>query len=107
MGDTTRRQKLEAMLASDGSDQFLRYGLALDYASSGDPQTPGQQFRVLITTSPATSYVPAYLMAAQSLQKLGKGSEAIPLLKEGIVAAKKQGDLHAAGEMQSMLESLE
>jgi predicted Zn-dependent protease len=107
MSELTRRQKLEAMLAEDPKDEFLRYGVAMDYAAVGDHETAAQQFRVLITSNPTTTYVPAYLMAAQSLLKIGKRLEAIPLLKEGIVAAKKQGDDHAAGEMEGLLESLE
>jgi len=105
MSETSRRQKLEAMLAGDAGDPFLRYGLAMEYASGGDHEAAVQQFRVLMQSP--KKYVPAYLMAAQSLQKLGRTPEAIAALKEGIVVAKKQGDLHAAGEMEGMLDSLE
>src|SRR5712691_4801614 len=103
MSDITRRQKLEAMLAGDAGDQLLRYGLAMEYASGGDHESAVQQFRLLMQNP---KYVPAYLMAAQSLQKLGRSTEAIEVLKEGIAAAQKQGNLHAAGEMEGMLESL-
>jgi len=106
MSDKTRRQKLEAMLASDATDHLLRYGLAMEYVSAGDHETAVQQFRVLIENTPKP-YVPAYLMAAQSLVKLAKPGEAVMLLKEGIPAAKKQGDRHAVDEMNTLLESLE
>ena len=107
MSNLTRRQKLEAMLTSDAKDELLRYGLAMEYASSNDHDTAVQQFRVLLEQTPSKPYIPAYLMAAQSLQKLGKTGEAVLLLKEGIPAATKQGDLHAAGEMETLLDSLE
>jgi predicted Zn-dependent protease len=107
MSDKTRRKKLEAMLASDGNDPFLRYALAMEYVSAGDHATAVQQFSVLTAPGVAKPYVPAFLMGAQSLVKLGKSGDAVPLLREGIKAAKKQGDSHAAGEMEALLESLE
>src|SRR5262249_25328752 len=106
MSDKTRRQKLEAMLASDATDPVLRYSLAMEYVSAGDHETAVQQFRVLIE-NPPKPYVPAYLMCAQSLVKLAKPVEAVMILKEGIPAAKKLGDRHAVDEMKTLLESLE
>src|SRR5438128_1008253 len=100
MSDRSRREKLEAMLAEDPADEFLRYGLAMDYAGTGDHETAVKQLRELIGMNPAKPYVPAFLMAAQSLQKMGRVSEAIPMLRDGVAAAQKQGNAHAAGEME-------
>lgn len=104
---STRRQQIEAMLAEDPSDEFLRYGLAMEYVGEGEHVTAVRLLRELIALNPTKPYVPAYLMAAQSLQKLGQASEAIPLLREGVAAAEKQGNQHAAGEMQGLLDMLE
>ncbi|MGD9632787.1 MAG: hypothetical protein AB7U97_05870, partial [Pirellulales bacterium] len=51
-------------------------------------------------------YVPAFFMAAQQLVRLGRVSEARTQLRDGIEAARTQGDSHAAGEMSEFLASL-
>ena len=45
-------------------------------------------------------------MAAQQLARLGRTAEARGHLREGIEAARTQGDAHAAGEMSEFLASL-
>jgi hypothetical protein len=39
--------------------------------------------------------------------KLGKIKEAIAVLREGVAQARKQGNAHAADEMQGLLDSVE
>lgn len=102
-----RREQIEAMLREDPHDDFLRYGLAMEYASAGDLETAVRHLQELIALKPEKPYVPAFLMAAQSLVKLGRAGEAMATLRQGIEAAGKQNELHAQGEMQSLLESLE
>jgi predicted Zn-dependent protease len=107
MSEPTRRQQLEAMLADDPTDEFLRYGLAMEFISAGDHETAVRFLRELIALNPAKPYVPAYLIAGQSLLKLGRANDAIAVLRDGVAAAQKQGNLHAAGEMQALLDSVE
>jgi predicted Zn-dependent protease len=102
-----RRDRLEAMLRDDPNDDFLRYGLAMEFVSVGELETAVQHLRDLIANKPDRPYVPAFLMAAQSLVKLGRATEAMSTLRQGIDAAGKQNELHAQGEMQGLLESLE
>jgi len=99
--------QIEAMLADEPDDAFLRYGLAMEHASSGDDATSVIVLRELIArTAAATPYVPAYLQAGQALMRLDRVEEACETLKDGIEAARKVGDGHALGEMQGLLESI-
>jgi predicted Zn-dependent protease len=102
--------QIEAMLAEEPNDAFLRYGLALEHASQGDDATAVQHLRALIALDPDQPYIPAFLMAAQALVRLGKEAEAAQLLKQGIAAATKAGTpeaLHARSEMDGLLATLE
>ena len=54
-----------------------------------------------------STYVPAFLMAGQVLNRLGKDSEAGDILRRGIEAARQQGNVHALGEMQGLLDSIQ
>ncbi len=46
-------------------------------------------------------------MAAQTLSKAGRTTEAIARLKDGINCAARTGNRHALSEMQGMLDELE
>jgi predicted Zn-dependent protease len=102
--------QLESLLADDPDDPFLRYGLAMEHASAGDDEECVRQLRALIGLNPAAPYIPAYLMAAQALVRLGREPEGAVLLVAGIAAADKAGTpdaLHAKAEMQGLLATLE
>jgi hypothetical protein len=100
----TRREKIEAMLADDPADVFLRYGLAIELDKEGEHDASLALFAELVRQSPP--YVPAFFMSGQQLVRLGRADEARALLREGIAAARAQGDVHAAGEMGEFLASL-
>lgn len=100
----TRREKIEAMLADDPGDTFLRYSLAMELDKEGDHEASLAKFAVLTRDDPP--YVPAFFMAAQQLARLGRTDEACPILQAGISAATAQNDSHAAREMSDFLASL-
>ena len=100
---TPRMRQIEALLADDPHDEFLRYGLAMEHAGQGDEATAVSQLLALTDDRP---YVPAFLQAGQMLARLGREPEAIDVLKRGIVVAKQQNDTHAAGEMEGFLAGL-
>ncbi len=106
MARTTRMTQIEAMLADDPDDAFLRYGLAMEHASAGDDSTCVEVLGDLIARTAATPYIPAFLQAGQALVRLDRISEACEVLRKGIEAARKSGDSHAQGEMQGLLESI-
>jgi hypothetical protein len=94
----TRRARIEALLADDPTDQFLRYSLAMELEKEGDnDQSLGWLAELQSDSAP---YVPAFFMAAQQLVKLSRIPEARDALRRGIEEARHQGNVHAAGEMR-------
>ena len=89
------------------SNPFLRYGLAMEHMSQGDDESAVVVLKNLISLKKAEPYVPAYLQAGQALIRLGREPEAAAVLREGIEAARTTGDLHALGEMQGFLATIE
>jgi Flp pilus assembly protein TadD len=102
---TSRKEQIEAMLRDMPDDVELRYMLAMEHISAGDDTGAVAVFRDIIARAP--DYPPAYHMAGRTLQRLGRLDEARSLLNDGIPRALKQGNSHAAGEMQELLESLD
>jgi len=92
------------MLADDPGDVFLRYSLAMELDKEGDHEASLARFGELTRDQPP--YVPAFFMAGQQLARLGRMDEARRVLRDGIEAARIQGDTHAAGEMGEFLASL-
>jgi tetratricopeptide (TPR) repeat protein len=100
----SRREQIEAMLAEDPGDVFLRYSLAMEQDKAGDHEASLARFADLTHDDPP--YVPAYFMEGQQLARLGRMDEARAVLRDGIEAARAQGNAHAAGEMSEFLASL-
>ena len=101
---TPRMNQIEALLADDPQDAFLRYGLAMEYVSAGDEISAAD---LLLKVASDSAYVPAFLQAGQVLSRLNRFEEACEALRNGIRAAKEQGNSHAEGEMAGLLSSLE
>ncbi|TWT96222.1 hypothetical protein [Neorhodopirellula pilleata] len=100
----SRREKIQAMLADDPQDTFLRYSLAMEYRSEGNHEESLRGLGEL--TRDETPYVPAFFMAAQQLVDLNRINEARSMLREGIDQAREQGNSHAAAEMSELLASI-
>ena len=101
---SSRLEKIEAMLADEPGDTFLRYSLAMELDKDGQHDRSLESFRELIGDD--TPYVPAYFMAAQQQARLGNLDLAKSFLRDGIEQARVQGDSHAAGEMSEFLQNL-
>lgn len=100
----SRRERIEAMLAEQPSDPFLRYSLAMELDKEADHARSLARLRELMTDEPP--YVAAFFMCGQQLARLGRAAEARAALREGIDEARRQGDTHAAGEMSEFLAGL-
>jgi tetratricopeptide (TPR) repeat protein len=100
----TRREKFEAMLATEPNDQFLRYALAMEYEKEGDHERSLEFLRGLMSDEPP--HVPSFFMAGQQLTKQDRIAEARDVLRVGIEQARQQGNSHAAGEMSEFLAGL-
>lgn len=101
---SSRREKIEAMLADDPDDVFLRYSLGMELSKEGDQSRGLKLLEELTKEDPP--YVPAFFMSAQQLAGLQRIEEARSFLRTGIEQARQQGDSHAAGEMSEFLASL-
>jgi hypothetical protein len=100
----TRREKIEAMLAAEPQDQFLRYSLATEYDNEIRYEESLGLFSGLTQDSPP--HVPSFFRGAQLLARLDRTAEARDWLRRGIDEARRQGDLHAASEMSELLAGL-
>jgi predicted Zn-dependent protease len=95
---------LNDVLMQNPGDSFARYGLAMEYAKQGDLDRAMAEFSILLKASP--DYTPGYFMAAQTLARADRIAEAKTMLIDGIESARRTGNLHAQGEMESMLGDL-
>jgi predicted Zn-dependent protease len=95
---------LSEILTADPTNAFARYGLAMEHSTQGNADLALTEFASLIHHNP--DYVPAYQMSAQTLAKLGRTEEAIARLHEGLAAAQRTNNAHAASEMQALLDDL-
>ena len=96
---------LKDILEQSPDDAFARYGLALEYANTGQTEDAMREFKIIMERTP--DYVPAYQMGAQTLMTAGRGDEARTLLETGIACATRLGNSHARSEMEMMLQDLD
>jgi Tfp pilus assembly protein PilF len=101
----SRKEQIEEMLADDPNDTFLRYGLAMEHVSAGDDAAALHCLQELLQVAP--DYVPAYVQAGQLCARAGRDNEAKALFRTGIDVARRNGDQHAAGEMEGFLIALD
>lgn len=99
-----RVASFKTFISRSPADPFPRYGLAMEYKGSGALDEAWVTFEELLTQFP--DYVPTYLMAGQTLIALGRTERALEVLRTGIEAAAKKGDLHAKKELESALAEL-
>lgn len=99
-----RREKIQAMLETEPEDEFLRYSLALEMNKDGELDEALQKLGELCSNS--QPYIAAFFRSAQILADEDRIDESRKFLRNGIEEARKQGDLHAAGEMSEMLADL-
>lgn len=92
------------MLAQDPSNTFVRYGVAMAYVNSGDPESGVAEFEELIVRNP--DYAAAYFHGGQALEKLGRIEEARSMYERGIEATTRIGDSHTRSELQGALDLL-
>ena len=102
---SSRREKIEALLADDPNASFLRYSLAMELDKEGQLDASAALFRGLMDDSPPQ--VAAFFMLAQQLTRQNQALEASGVLRAGIEQAEIQGDSHAAGEMREFLAGLD
>ncbi len=101
---SNRLEVLRNMVEQNPSDSFSRYGLAMEYANSGDLERAIEEYRALLSVNP--NYSAAYYHGGQTLKKLGRRDEARAVYRNGIEATTRIGDLHTRSEIQAALDLL-
>jgi predicted Zn-dependent protease len=95
---------LTEILTQNPGDAFARYGLAMEHANQGQTDAALTEFDRLLSTHP--DYTAGYFMAAQTLVKAGRTTEAKGRLAQGIASAQRTGNQHARSEMEALLDEL-
>jgi tetratricopeptide (TPR) repeat protein len=101
----SRRALLEEFVAQHPSDAFALYGLAIECANQNDHAAAQAHFERLLTEHP--DYVTGYFQYGQFLARQSRTEEARRMLQNGIEAARRTGDQHAASEMETALAQLQ
>jgi tetratricopeptide (TPR) repeat protein len=99
-----RVDALRALLEQDPNNSFVRYGLAMEVARSGDLETAVAEFEALILANP--DYSAAYYHGGQTLERLGRVDQARDIYERGIQATTRNGDAHTRAELQAALDLL-
>jgi tetratricopeptide (TPR) repeat protein len=98
---SSRIELLKQLLQQNPASTFARYGLAMEYVKAGELEEAVKEFAEIVVADPA--YSAAYFHGGQTLEKLGRASDAGALYRQGIAHTR---DEHARGEMQAALDSL-
>lgn len=101
---TNRLDILKQMVTQDPKNTFARYGLAMEYANSGQNEQAVEQFRALIQID--DNYSAAYFHGGQTLEKLGRLEEARDIYEKGLEASTRKGDIHTRNEIEAALSLL-
>src|SRR5438552_5010500 len=101
---TNRLEMLKQMVSQEPNNTFARYGLAMEYANSGDWARAVVEFRTLLQHD--ENYAAAYYHAGQALEKLGELEQARTMYEEGVQASTRRGDLHTRSEIEAALSLL-
>ena len=95
---------LKNMVAQNPNDSFSRYGLAMEYAQSGNLEQAITEYNTLLSGNP--KYAAGYYHAGQAFEKLGRLDEARAMYRKGIEITTQIGDLHTRSELQAALDIL-
>lgn len=99
-----RLETLKSMAEQNPRDSFSRYGLAMEYANSGNLDQALQEYELLLSFNP--DYAAAYYHEGQALEKLGRIEEARQVYRRGLEVTKRIGDQHTNSELQAVLDIL-
>ncbi|HLY15846.1 MAG TPA: tetratricopeptide repeat protein [Bryobacteraceae bacterium] len=99
-----RLEMLRNLVAQNPNNSFSRYGLAMEYANSGDLEGAVREYQALLALNP--NYSAAYYHGGQTLEKLGRREDARALYRQGIEATTRTGDQHTRSEIQAALDLL-
>ncbi len=101
----SRLAQLQQMLVDEPFDPFLHYALAMEHMKLGETDIALKQFAAMNDQFP--DHVAAWHQRGRLLSERNEADAAREALQQGIAAAQRTGDSHAAGEMQGLLDMLQ
>ena len=93
----SRKAQIEALLADNPEDAFLRFALAKEYEKEGADAGAKDVYEALVADQP--EYVGTYYHLGKTLERLGEDQEAWRVYTEGIAVTKRLGERHAMSEL--------
>ncbi len=99
-----RLEVLRSMVEQQPDNAFSRYGLAMEYAKSGNLDSAAAEFEQLLARNP--DYAAGYFHGGQTLEKLGRLEEARARYRKGIEVTAASGDAHTQSELTAALQML-
>ena len=96
---------LEKLLGTPRDGALLRYSLGLEYAKAGEPERAIEQLREAVARDPL--YSAAWKALGKQLAESKQPDEALLAYRQGIEAARKNGDKQAEKEMTVFARRLE
>jgi len=103
--DPSRLEKLRQMLEKSPGDTFLLYATALEYKKTGDAKSALDFLDQVIQHD--WGYCYAYHQKGLTLELMGDVEGAKQAYRQGVEAAGRKGDQHAAQEIAAALEMIE
>jgi Tfp pilus assembly protein PilF len=104
MPTTDRLQKLQQMLEKDPADPFLHFAVGMEHKKARNTADAIAAFTQTLEKDPG--YCVAYHQAALTYEDAGDIESAKRTYHDGIAAARKKGDHHAAEEMEAALSMI-
>ncbi|MGB5623995.1 MAG: tetratricopeptide repeat protein [Gammaproteobacteria bacterium] len=103
--DSGLRQNLEAMLARGQDSALLRFTLGNEYLKTGAYDNALEHLQRAVSLEPG--YSAAWRQLGKAAQSGGHHARARQAWRDGIAAARAQGDVQAAKEMTVFLRRLD
>lgn len=99
-----RLAQLQALLAEDPKDAFVRYAIALEHKRMGAMDQAAEALEALLHDEP--KYIAAYYQLALVLADLGRAHEAIHTCEIGALQCITTGDRKARAELLELKNAL-
>ena len=99
-----RISQLLRFLDEDPTDPFLMFAVAQEYATAGEREQALGRYLQLRDAHP--EYVATYYHLGMLYEAINSPAEAAETYRDGIDAAKEQGDNHALRELMAAAEAL-
>jgi len=103
--ESNRLEQLNNFLKDSPGDAFIRFAIAKEYEGLGNLEKALTCYEELAGDTP--DYVGTYYHLGKAYEIQEQPERAMETYRAGILVAKKQGDRHAANELQGAVEQCE